>query len=272
VCLQRVPLPSKRSRCLRLDSWLQNHLPRGSPLTVKTLIYIVMVVGVMSIVLILGFASDMLGPFGSVIMMIIALVLFVAMGQQSGMMSRGKTAGAGDAGTGNTWVYAQPLANENWLDLVIDHQEMLRHVSLEIDRSRRFDRTFTVIAVAPDLKILSESGVDPSSESEMTALRLFIQEVVVRQLRTTDIISNSVMPTVTLALLPETDGDGASIAVERIREALVTSELTVGAGGKAVMEVAVIAVNYPADVRDTAGFIDSIKEFEGRSSSALPTG
>jgi len=234
---------------------------------VKTIIYIFLVVGVMSIVLILGFASDMLGPFGSVIMMIVALVLFVAMGQQSGMMNRGKPAGAQ-----NTWVYAQPLANENWLELVLGHQEMLRHISLEIDRSRRFDRTFTVIVVAPDLKSLSDSGSDPSSESEMTALRLFVQEVVVRQLRTTDIISNSVMPAVTLALLPETDGDGANIAVERIREALVASEMTVGTGGNTVLEVAVIAVNYPTDVRDTAGFIDSIKEFEDRTSSALTAG
>ena len=238
----------------------------------KTIVYIVMVIGVMSIVLILGFGSDMLGPFGSVIMMIVALVLFVAMGQQSGMMNRGKPAGAGDTEAQNTWAYAQPLANENWLELVIDHQEMLRHISLEIDRSRRFDRTFTVIVVAPDLKSLADLGVDPSSSAEMTALRLFAQEVVVRQLRTTDIISNSVMPSVTLALLPETDRDGANIAVERIREALVVSEMTIGTGGKTVMEVAVIAVNYPADVRDTAGFIDSIKEFEDRMSSALAAG
>jgi hypothetical protein len=48
--------------------------------------------------------------------------------------------------------------------------------------------------------------------------------------------------------------------------------MTVGTGGNTVLEVAVIAVNYPTDVRDTAGFIDSIKEFEDRTSSALTAG
>ncbi len=91
-----------------------------------------------------------------------------------------------------------------------------------------------------------------------------------RQLRTTDVISNSVMPAVTIALLPETDSDGTNIAVARIRDALTSSAMSIGTGGETELTVSVMAVNYPADVRDTMGFIESIKEFEDRVSAEIP--
>ncbi len=235
----------------------------------KTISYIVLVIGVMAVVLILGFGSDLLGPFGSMIMMVIALILFVVIGQRSGMGARGKTPGVMEE---NKWVYAQPLAGENWLELVVSHQEMTRHITLEIDRSRRFDRTFTIVVIAPDLNDLHENGVNPSSESEFNAVRLFVQEVVVRQLRTTDVISNSVSPSVTISLLPETDGEGANIAVARIREALAAAKMSIGQAAQSELKVSVMAVSYPADVRDTVGFIESIKEFEDRVSNVDSSG
>jgi hypothetical protein len=235
----------------------------------KSIIYIALVAGVMAVVLLLGFAGDKFGPFGSVILMLIALVIFVVIGTSSGVTKRKMPAGAVPQETINTWDHAATMAGENWIDLVIDHQEMTRHMSLEIDRSRRFDRTFTVVVIAPDMKSIPTDQVNLSSESELNGLRLFAQEIVVRQLRTTDVISNSVMPAVTIALLPETDSDGTNIAVERIRAALADAKMSIGTGQQTEMKISVMAVNYPTDVRDTLGFVDSIKEFEDRVTSSI---
>lgn len=225
----------------------------------------------MAVVLLLGFAGDRFGPFGSTILVIAVLSLFAVIGLLSGTANWRTPSSIVTLESQRSWTNEATLASSNWLELVIDHQEMTRHISLEIDRSRRFDRTFTVVVIAPDLNALSENGVEPSSESELNTLRLFAQEVAVRQLRTTDVISNSVMPAATIVLLPETDSDGTNIALARIRDALESSKMTIGLGGQTELKISVMAVNYPDDVRDTMGFIESIKEFEDRVSSALPS-
>lgn len=235
----------------------------------KAILYIVLVVGVMGVVLLLGFGGDRLTPFASMILMVVALMLFVAIGLRSGVGNRIDPAAKSDIEARKGWAYTQPLPGDNWLDLVVSHEDMTRHISLEIDRSRRFDRTFTVVVIAPDMKALALNGVVAASTSELNTMRVFVQEVVVRQLRTTDVISNSVMPAVTISLLPETDSDGTDIAVARIRDALTSSALTLGSGGQTELTVSVMAVNYPADVRDTMGFIESIKEFEDRVSADI---
>lgn len=236
----------------------------------KTLVYIVLTVGVMAVVLVLGFAGDQFGPFGSTVLVILVLSLFVVIGLTSGVANWQTPAGIVIPKDQTTWTGGTPLATLNWLDLVVGHQEMTRYISLEVDRSRRFGRTFTVIVIAPDLKHLSGSGIDISSTSELNALRLFAQEVAVKQLRTTDIVSNSVSPSVTIAMLPETDSDGTNIAVGRIREAMASSEMSIGLGGQVELKISVMAVNYPGDVTDTAGFIETISEFEDRVSAGAP--
>lgn len=233
----------------------------------KTIAYIVLTVGVMAVVLTLGFAGDRFGPFGSMVLVILVLSIFVVVGLTSGVTNRQLPAGIVIPEDETTWTGETPLAELDWLDLVVGHREMTRYISLEVDRSRRFERTFTVIVIAPDLKHLSGSGIDISSTSQLNALRLFTQEVAVKQLRTTDIVSNSVSPSVTIAMLPETDSDGTNIAVGRIREAMASSKMSVGLGGQVELKVSVMAVNYPGDVTDTAGFIEAISEFEDRVSS-----
>ena len=57
------------------------------------------------------------------------------------------------------------------IGLIVDQQEMSRYISLAVDRSRRFGRTFIVIVIAPDLKLLSKNGVGTPSISELNALR-----------------------------------------------------------------------------------------------------
>ncbi len=192
--------------------------------------------------MVLGFGSDQLGPFGAMIMMMAALVLFVVIGLRSGIGRPETTRGAG--GSGASWASLQGLAVENWLDLVI----------------------------APDLVALAANGVEASTDSELNTVRLFAQEIVVTQLRTTDVISNSVMPAVTIALLPETDGPEADIAVGRIRNSLAESELSIGIRGQTELPVSVMAINYPEDVRDTMGFIEQIQQFEERLSPATASG
>jgi uncharacterized membrane protein len=204
--------------------------------------YIVLVFGVMAVLMVLGFGSDQLGPFGAMIMMMAALVLFVVIGLRSGIGRPETTRGAG--GSGASWASLQGLAVENWLDLVI----------------------------APDLVALAANGVEASTDSELNTVRLFAQEIVVTQLRTTDVISNSVMPAVTIALLPETDGPEADIAVGRIRNSLAESELSIGIRGQTELPVSVMAINYPEDVRDTMGFIEQIQQFEERLSPATASG
>ena len=234
----------------------------------KTLSYIILTAGVMAVVVVLGFAGDRFGPLGSMVLVIVVLSLFVVVGLRSGVTGRAIPKGVVIPNDQATWASGASLANSNWLDLIVDHQEMVRYISLEVDRSRRFGRTFTVIVIAPDLKQLAGNGVDITAVSELQALRLFTQEVAVKQLRTTDIVSNSVSPSVTIAMLPETDSDGTNIAVERIREAMAFSRLRVGLGGQAELKVSVMAVNYPGDVTDTTGFIETISEFEDRVSAA----
>ena len=143
----------------------------GYQTTVKNISYIVLVFGVMAVVLVLGFGSDQLGPFGAMIMMVAALALFVVIGLRSGIGRPETTKGAGGASA--SWASGQGLASENWLDLVIDHNEMTRHIGLEIDRSRRFDRTFTVIVIAPDLVAMVANGAKSSTDSELNTMRLF---------------------------------------------------------------------------------------------------
>ena len=218
-------------------------------------------------VLMLGFAGDRFGPFGSMVLVILVLLLFVIVGLTTGISNRQAPAGIMIPEDQTTWSGGTPLARLNWLDLIVDQQEITRYISLEVDRSRRYERTFTVIVIAPDLKHLSGSGIDILSASELNAMRLFIQEVAVKQLRTTDVVSNSVSPSVTIAMLPETDSDGANIAVGRIREAMESSKMSIGLGGRVELKVSVMAVNYPGDVTDTAGFIETISEFEDRASS-----
>ena len=233
----------------------------------KTLAYIVLTVGVMALVLLLGFAGDQFGPFGSMVLMVLVLLFFVVVGLTAGMSNRQTPAGIVVPKGQAAWTGGTPLARLNWLDLIVDPQEMTRYISREVDRSRRFERTFTVVVIAPDLKHLSGSGIEVLSAPELKAIRLFVQEVAVKQLRTTDIVSNSVNPSVTIAMLPETDSDGTNIAVGRIREEMESSKMSLGLGGQVELKVSVMAVNYPGDVTDTAGFIETISEFEDRVSS-----
>jgi len=57
------------------------------------------------------------------------------------------------------------------IELIVDQQEMTRYISLAVDRSRRFGRTFIVIVITPDLKLRSKNGVGTSSISELGTLR-----------------------------------------------------------------------------------------------------
>lgn len=233
----------------------------------KTLTYIVLTLGVMAIVIVLGFAGDQFGPFGSMILVLMVMLLFVFIGLTSGVAKRRLPPGAEVSEKQALWAGGTPLANSRWMDLVVDYPEMTRHISLEIDRSRRFGRTFTVIVIAPDLKQLSENGVSVSSASELNALRLFAQEIAVKQLRTTDIVSTSPSQSGTIALLPETDGEGTKIAIDRIRESMALAKMKIGLGGGAELNVSVRAINYPDDVTDTTGFIETVTEFEERVSA-----
>ncbi len=238
----------------------------------KTISYVLMVIVVMTVVLLLGFAGDQFGPFGSMVLVLLAFMVFVGIGlTSSGRGGVRHAVEATESEASTEWSSTPNLSGKNWLDLVLDHNDMTRHISLEIDRSRRFDRSFTVVVIAPNMKALEANGVDVSTLSVLNDLRLFVQEVVVRQLRTTDVISNSVTPAVTIALLPETDSSGTDIAIGRIRDSLAKSLLSVGGSDGTQVEVSVMAVNYPQDVRDSLGVIEAIKEFEERISAAAVT-
>ena len=203
----------------------------------KTLAYIVLTIGVMAIVVVLGFAGDQFGPFGSMVLVLLVLLIFVFIGLTSGVAKRGLPEGVAAAAKQASWTGGTSLSSSHWMDLVVDYPAMIRHISLEIDRSRRFDRTFTVIVIAPDLKKLSENGVSVSSASELNALRLFAQEIAVKQLRTTDIVSTSQSASGTISMLPETDSEGTQIAIDRIRESMAEAKMTIGSGGQTALEV-----------------------------------
>ena len=237
---------------------------------VKTIAYIVLAGGAVAVVMVLGFASDQFGPLGKLVLVMLVLSIFAVIGLTAGSGRTPTEAIPGAYEDQAGWTDWIATSGSNWLEIVVDHREMTRHISLEIDRSRRFGRTFTVIVITPELKNLADGGVDISSTSELTGVRQFVLEVAVGQLRTTDIIGKSANPLVTVALLPETGGDGANVAVERFREAMKQSGMTLGSGGKTEIEISVRAINYPDDVTDTTGFLETISEFEGSASVLAP--
>lgn len=225
----------------------------------RTFGYTAMAVTLLVAIILLGFASHQFGPLGKVVLIIIVAVMLTSIGlTQTG--TRSSQNSIFDQPETEAYKKLSDYAGSNWVDLIASQSQMARFISLEIDRSRRFVRTFTLFVIAPNILRLSEAGVNTSSVTEVSAVRLFIQEVVINQLRTTDIIGNFEDQSTTLALLPETGIDGAVIASERFSAAIAKSELSIGLKNKIKIAISVKAINYPADVTDITGFVETIRE------------
>ena len=89
-------------------------------------------------------AGDQFGPFGSMVLVILVLLIFVIVGLTTGISNRQAPAGIIIPENQTAWSGGTQLATLNWLDLIVDQQEITRYISLEVDRSRRYEQVCTV--------------------------------------------------------------------------------------------------------------------------------
>lgn len=224
--------------------------------------YIVLVVGVMTVVMVLGFAGDQFGPLGSLLLVLTVPIIFVSVAVASGKNKTKWTGGVPQNASVDNWDQSKSLGGGDWMQVIVDSPELARQIRMEVDRSRRYDRSFSTLVIVPQMDVDTEQA---HTADALQAYRLFVQEIVVRNLRTTDTIGNSASSVVTIAILPETDAEGTDIASTRIREDIAASNLKLGSESN--KRVAVRAINYPSDATDSTGIFELIQEFENASTS-----
>jgi diguanylate cyclase (GGDEF)-like protein/putative nucleotidyltransferase with HDIG domain len=143
----------------------------------------------------------------------------------------------------------QALATTDPLTDLPNHRALMAAIDQELERTHRYRRPCAILFFDLDyFKALNDSYGHPSGD---TALRE-IAAVVRAALRGGDILGRWGGEEF-VALLPETDGDAALTAAERVRAAVAAHSFRVGGGAHLTCSIGV--ATYPRDATDRDGLI-----------------
>ncbi len=146
------------------------------------------------------------------------------------------------------------LSTKDWLTGLLVPSQFRAAVETEISRSRRYGRPCTVMYLDPDLARVP-ALVGGTGRSLAEALQLFVANTMAPILRTTDMLGRREGVFGLAALLPETDGDGAAVAADRVRGEFQRAAMELPANGPVEVPVRVTAAAYPDDAADANGLL-----------------
>jgi PleD family two-component response regulator len=143
------------------------------------------------------------------------------------------------------------LSARDWVTGLLTASEFRERVRVEVSRSRRYGRPCSIAFIDPDLEALraaASHGRLPGSEE----LEVFLARVMEPLLRETDALGRREGVFGLAALLPETNGDGAGVVADRIRQRYAGERLVLPDGQAVQVHVHVAAAAYPDDAADDA--------------------
>ena len=139
------------------------------------------------------------------------------------------------------------LAARDWLTGLLNEAEFAGAVKMELSRSSRHGHRASLAIIEPDKASIGEIQ---QIDGGMEASARYIADALTVVLRESDVLASRSNGSGIIALLPETDGAGASVAAQRIRSRFERSSLILPDGSEASIPVNVAFATYPQDGRD----------------------
>jgi GGDEF domain-containing protein len=110
----------------------------------------------------------------------------------------------------------ESLAGRDWMTGLDTFQEIAKQVERELSRSKRYDRTFTVMFVTPRF----EGNTAALTAGHISDIEIYAAEILRKVLRLSDGIARRTDVFGFMALLPETEAAGGKIAGQRVEDGL----------------------------------------------------
>ena len=136
----------------------------------------------------------------------------------------------------------------DWVNETLAFNDFVGELRRELARSRRSDRPCSVLSIRPG----SVDGFDDNT------VQMFTLDRVSTILRATDLIAHAPAVPGVVALLPETGGEGAGIAAERLRRQTAEYRMRRGDSTTAPLNVDITAASYPDDGSDADRLLERL--------------
>ena len=139
-------------------------------------------------------------------------------------------------------------APRDWINQTLAFEDFAEELRRELARSRRNDRPCSILSIRPG----SVAGFDDRT------VQMFTLDRVSTTFRTTDLIAHAPVVPGVFVMLPETDGEGAGVAAERLRRQTADYQMRRGDNTASPLAVQVAAASYPDDGSDVDKLLERL--------------
>ncbi len=138
----------------------------------------------------------------------------------------------------------QQLSARDWITGLLTSTEFVGAVKMELSRSQRYGRKAAIAVIEPDPSTISRIQ---GREGALDAVARYLASGLSVALRESDVLGRSGDGFGVVALLPETDSDGAGIAGNRILSSFGGQTVSLPDDEQITMPISVAVATFPDD-------------------------
>ena len=149
------------------------------------------------------------------------------------------------------------LSARDWITGLLTPVEFQGAVKMEISRSQRYDRDAAVAVIEPDPRTIEQIK---NREGALDAVAQYLATGLSAALRDTDVLGRNGMGFGVVALLPETNADGAGIAGDRILSSFEDRTVKLPDEEQVSLVVSVAVATFPNDGEEAEALVERARQ------------